>query len=120
MTASEYLGSYAEGWASGNAETILQSAAKGYTFDDPSAGVIQRNDFQRYLSQLKETVARTRGGNTTDTPFMKLSHVVTQKENEGITAWCWWEIPGTKLTGAGLINVGPDGVRSERIAYYTK
>jgi hypothetical protein len=119
MTASEYLGSYAAGWKKGNAETILQSAAKEYTFDDPSAGVSQRSDFQRYLSQLKDQVKRTRGKGADDS-FMELSHVVTQQEDDAITAWCWWEIPGTKLKGAGLINVGPDGVRSERITYYTK
>ncbi len=37
-----------------------------------------------------------------------------------VTAWCWWEVPGTELRGGGLIKVGAEGVHSEVITYYTK
>ncbi len=51
---------------------------------------------------------------------MELSEVVTQENEEVITAWCWWAIPGTDIKGSGLIKVRADGVRSEVITYYTK
>jgi hypothetical protein len=51
---------------------------------------------------------------------MELSEVVSHEEEDGLTAWCWWAIPGTELKGSGLIKVGPEGVRSERLAYFTK
>ncbi len=31
----------------------------------------------------------------------------------------WWSVPGTEIKGSGLIKVGPGGVRSETITYYT-
>ena len=43
-----------------------------------------------------------------------------KEEGDGLTASCWWAIPGTDFQGSGLIKVESDGVRSERIAYYTK
>ncbi len=119
MGAAEHLGTYAQGWINGDADTILRAVSDGYTFDDPNSGAIPREEFARYLAQLKETVKALRGGNL-PTPFMELSEVLTQ-ENEGvITAWCWWAIPGTSIKGSGLIKVGADGVRSEVITYYSK
>ena len=51
---------------------------------------------------------------------MELTEVTTNEDGGLLTAWCWWSIPGTALQGAGLIKVGDDGVRSEKLAYYTK
>ena len=42
MSASEHLGTYAEGWTKGDADTILKTVAEGYTFDDPNTGVISK------------------------------------------------------------------------------
>jgi hypothetical protein len=119
MTAAEHLGSYAQGWTNGDAETILRGASNAYTFDDPNAGIIPKKDFARYFAQLKESVRTSRGG-TLPTPFMELSEVVTQEKDGLLTAWCWWTIPGTHIKGSGLIKVGADGVRSEVITYYSK
>jgi hypothetical protein len=119
MGAAEHLSSYAQGWTNGDADTILRGVSDGYTFDDPNSGTIRKNEIARYLGQLKETVKSLRGG-TLPTPFMELSEVLTHESDGVITAWCWWAIPGTSITGSGLIKVGADGVRSEVITYYSK
>jgi hypothetical protein len=119
MSASEHLGTYAEGWTKGDAELILKAAADNFTFNDPNAGVIPKSEFAAYLEGMKETVSSLRGG-TLPEPFMELSEVVTKEEEGVLTAWCWWAIPGTQIKGSGLIKVGSEGVQSEMIAYYTK
>jgi hypothetical protein len=120
MNAGDYLGRYAEGWTKGDAETILSAASESFVFDDPNAGIIAREDFAEYLAGLGEAVAAARGGAGSDETFMEISEVVTQDAGGGLTASCWWAIPGTDIQGSGLIKVGSDGVESERIAYYTK
>ena len=119
MSTSEHLGTYAEGWTKGDADTILKVVADSYTFDDPNTGVISKNEFTNYLAGLKETVSSLRGG-TLPEPFMELSEVMTDEKEGVLTAWCWWAIPGTEIKGSGLIKVGTEGVRSEVITYYTK
>jgi hypothetical protein len=119
MSASEHLGTYAEGWTKGDAELILKAAADNFTFNDPNAGVIPKSEFAAYLEGMKETVSSLRGG-TLPEPFMELSEVVTKEEEGVLTAWCWWAVPGTQIKGSGLIKVESEGVQSEMIAYYTK
>ena len=119
MSASEHLGTYAEGWTKGDADTILWTVAESYTFDDPNTGIISKNEFSNYLANLKETVSSLCGG-TLPEPFMELSEVLTDEKEGVLTAWCWWAIPGTEIKGSGLIKVGTEGVRSEVITYYTK
>ena len=46
--------------------------------------------------------------------------MVTQAEGDNLTAWAWWAVPETPIQGAGLIKVGPSGVLSERLTFYTK
>ncbi len=119
MNAIDSLGLYAEGWTKGDAEIILRSVSDDYVFDDPNAGLITKTDFADYLAGMKQTVADLSDGNLPD-PFMELSEVVTKEEGGIVTAWCWWEIPGTHIKGSGLIKVGSQGVQSETITYYTK
>lgn len=119
MSPSKYLGTYAEGWTKGHAETILKAVADSYTFEDPNAGVIPKNEFASYMAGMKETVSSLQGG-TLPEPFMEISEVVTEEKEEELTAWCWWAIPGTGIKGGGLIKIGSEGVRSEVITYYTK
>jgi hypothetical protein len=119
MSAAVHLGTYAEGWTKGDTEMILNSVSDDYTFDDPNAGNIAKGAFAEYLSRMKQTVRSLRGGKLPE-PFMELSEVVTRQDEELLTAWCWWVVPGTDLRGSGLIKVGPEGVRSEVVAYYTK
>lgn len=119
MSAADYLGKYAEGWSSGDADVILQAVTDDYKFDDPKAGKISKQEFSDYLSNMKASVKASCGGNL-PAPFMQLSEVVTSEHDGNIKAWCWWEIPGTDIKGAGLIKVEPSGVYSEVITYYEK
>ncbi len=120
MSRMDYLGTYAEGWTKGDAAAILAATAESYVFDDPNAGQISKAEFADYFSNLAALVRDLRGGEP-EGSFMELTEVVT-KDDEQIretTAWCWWRIPGTELQGGGLLKIGDDGVRLERIAYYT-
>lgn len=119
MSAADHLGTYAEGWTKGDADTILKAISDDYIFDDPNAGKITKSDFAEYLSGMKETVRSLRGGSLPD-PFLELTEVLTQEDDGVITAWAWWNVPGTEVKGGGLIKVGAEGVRSEVITYYTK
>ena len=119
MSASEHLGTYAEGWTKGDAGLILKAVADNYTLDDPNAGAISKNEFANYLEGMKESVTSLREG-TLPEPFMELSEVVTEEKEGVLTAWCWWAIPGTQFKGSGLIKVGSEGVQSEVLTYYTK
>ena len=118
MNAADHLGVYADGWNKGDSDTILKAVSDEFTFDDPNSGKITKSEFAEYLSGMKETVRSLRGGNIPD-PFMELTEVVTQEDQGVLTAWCWWAVPGTEIQGSGLIKVGPEGVRSEVITYYT-
>ena len=118
MNAADHLGTYADGWNKGDLDTILKAVSVEFTFDDPNSGKITKSEFAEYLSGMKETVRSLRGGNILDS-FMELAEVVTQEDQEVLTAWCWWAVPGTEIQGSGLIKVGPEGVRSEVITYYT-
>ena len=119
MSAADHLGTYAEGWTKGDANTILKVVSDDYIFDDPNAGKIAKSKFAEYLSGCKETVRSLRGGNQFDT-LIEFSEIVTQEKEGVMTAWCWWAIPGTDLKGSGLIKIGAEGVRSEVITYYAK
>lgn len=119
MKAVDYLGTYAEGWTNGDSDTILSATSMSFVFDDPNAGQVTREGFRDYLAGLREVVASIRGAGHAGA-FMELSEVVTKDDDDGLTASCWWEIPGTDIQGSGLIKVASDGVVSERIAYYTK
>ncbi len=119
MSAADHLGAYAEGWTNGDADKIIGSLADGYVLDDPNEGKITKAEFANYLSGMKEAVASMRGGYDAGS-FMELTEVTTNEDGGVLTAWCWWSIPGTALQGAGLIKVGDDGVRSEKLAFYTK
>ena len=119
MTVLESLDLYAEGWTKGDAEIILQSVSNDNVFDNPNSGLITKSDFKEYLAGMKQTVAGLCNGNLPD-QFMELSEVVTKDENGAVTAWCWWEISGTKIKGSGLVKADEKGVQSETITYYSK
>ncbi len=119
MSAADHLGAYAEGWTNGDADKIIGSVSDDYVLDDPNGGKTGKVDFANYLAGMKEAVASMRSDNYSG-PFMKLTEVTTREDGGVLTAWCWWSIPGTALQGAGLIKVGDDGVRSEKLTFYTK
>jgi hypothetical protein len=112
------LGAYAEGWTTGNAETLMSSLADGYALDDPNHGRVTKGEMAAYFEGMKATVKDLRGGKDGD-QLLALSEVVTSDEGGELTAWCWWTAPGTDIQGSGLIKVTDDGVVSERLTYYT-
>ena len=118
MSAADHLGTYAEGWIKGDADILTKALADEYTFDDPNAGKIPKSNMAEYMAGFKEEIASLRGGDSSE-PFLEVSELVTQEEGDSLTAWCWWSVPGTEMKGSGLIKVGPEGVRSEVITYYT-
>ena len=119
MSTADHLSTYAEGWTKGDADILLKALSDDYTFDDPNAGKIAKSEMAEYMSGFKETIRSLRGGDLPE-PFLEVSEIVTQEEEGVLTAWCWWAVPGTEIKGSGLIKVGPEGVRSEVITYYTK
>lgn len=119
MTIADFIGAYAEGWTAGDAARIIGATAPGYVFDDPNAGKISRDALRGYLEELSAALDALRGG-ARDGNFLDLSEVVVEETADGATVWCWWQAPGTGIGGSGLIKVGPEGVISERITYYTK
>ena len=119
MSAADHLGTYAEGWSTGDASTILKALADDFVFDDPNTGKITKSEFPEYLAGMKDIVRSLRDGDLPE-PFLELSEVLTQEDDGAITAWAWWTVPGTEIKGSGLIKVGTEGVRSEVITYYTK
>lgn len=118
-TKVDRLNRYAEGWIRGDPETILRATSRSYVLDDPNAGRIRRDEFDAYFADLKRIVAE-HGGARPGEDFLEISEVVTHEDDELLTAWAWWSFPGTSIEGSGLIKVGPDGVLSERLAYYTR
>ena len=120
MTPKEALAMYAQGWIKGDPSLHMKCTSPSFTFDDPNAGRIAKAKFEAYFADLKKAVEAARRGKPASA-FMDLSEVVAKPEDDGsLSVWCWWAIRGTPFAGSGLIKVGEDGVRSEKIAYYTK
>ena len=119
MAISDFIGAYAEGWTTGDAAKIIGATAPGFVFDDPNAGEISRDAFADYLQALSSAWDELAGG-PRDGNFLDLTEVVVGETEDGANVWCWWEAPGAGISGSGLIKVGPEGVTSEKITYYTK
>jgi len=118
MAAGDHLGKYAEGWTNGDVATIVGALDDSFQLDDINVGMISKAGFAEYLAGFKETVEGIRGKSSAS--LIELSEVLTQADGDNITASCAWVVPGTPIEGAGLIKVGPNGVLSERLTFYTK
>ena len=119
MAAGDHLGTYAEGWTRGDANTLLEAMSPDYVLDDPNTGRIAKSDFAAYFAKLTAELEAVRGGPPSGN-FLELSEIVTQEADGVLTAWCWWTFPGTSIAGSGLIKASADGVLSERLTYYTR
>ena len=118
MAAGDHLNRYAEGWTVGDAAIVLESLDDSFVLDDPNSGMINKAGFVEYLNAFKGQVEGIRG--QTSSPLLEVSEVVTQPDGDNLTAWVWWIVPETPIQGSGLIKVGPNGVLSERLTFYTK
>jgi len=104
------------GWRAGDAEMILHSVADDFVYDDPVDGRFGKAEFAVYLDKMfaSEAPFVTSAG---DTVFEEISDVVVREQEGELTAWGWWQT--ASVEGAGLVRVGPKGVRSEKTAYYS-
>jgi hypothetical protein len=119
LAAYGHLAAYSEGWINGDVDTVMPALADDYHLDDPHFGRISKDGMPAYFDQLKAAVRDLRGGRE-DSPVMRIGEVITEEAGDLLTVWLWWAVPGTALEGAGLIKIGPAGVLSERLAYFTK
>lgn len=119
LAAYGHLAAYSEGWINGDVETVLPALADDYLLDDPHFGRIAKEGMPAYFDELKAAVRDLRSG-AAQAPLMRIGEVVTREDGGLLTAWLWWAVPGTALEGAGLIKIGPGGVVSEHLTYFTK
>ncbi len=119
LAAYGHLAAYSEGWINGDVDTVLPALADDYVLDDPHFGRIAKDGMPTYFEWLKAAVRELRGG-AEESPVMRIGEVITEESDDLMTVWLWWAVPGTALEGAGLIKIGPTGVTSERLAYFTK
>jgi len=102
-----------EGWRKGDAQMILSSVTDDFVHEDAEDGRITRAEFAAYLEELFATENTPEG-------FETITDVVSfEKDGEEIT-WGWWRTLATPAEGAGLLKARPDGVYSERVAYFTR
>jgi len=114
---SEHMDAFLEGWRKGDAQMILGAVADDFVYDDPVDGRFTRTEFAAYLEELfggEDARSRAARGEA----FETITDLVTQEKDGVETTWGWWTMPSDE--GAGLVIAGPDGVLSERIAYYTR
>lgn len=112
---SEYLDAYKEGWRTGDVELIMGALADDFVYDDPVDGRFSRADFRVYLEGLFASEEASSGAG--DTFESHAEEVGLEKDGEE-TAWVWFKTASAE--GAALKKAGPDGVRLERLAYYTR
>ena len=114
---SEHLDAYKEGWRRGDAEMILRAVADDFIYDDPIDGRFAKAEFGTYLKELFAG-HETGSGASPDEVFESHSEEVTQEKDGEETAWVWFKTATEE--GAALKKAGPDGVRLERLAYYSR
>ena len=116
-TPQVWLEMWLSGWRTGDAQMILQSIADDFVYDDPVDGRFRKAEFAAYLKTMfaSEAPFVTSAG---DTVFEEISDVVVREQDGELTAWGWWQT--ASVEGAGLVRVGPKGVRSEKTAYYSR
>jgi hypothetical protein len=110
-----WLEMWLTGWRTGDAEMILRSIADDFVHDDPLDGRFRKAEFAAYLADIfaSEAPFVTAAG---ETVFEEITEVVVHEGHGELTAWGWWQTATAE--GSGLVKVGPNGVRSEKTAYY--
>jgi hypothetical protein len=110
-----HLDEYKEGWRTGNAAMILRAIADDFVYDDPVDGCFTKMEFAAYLEKL---FANDEASSGTSEGFETHTEEVMQAKDGQVTAWVWFKTATTE--GATLKKAGPDGVRLERLVYYTR
>jgi hypothetical protein len=114
---SSCIDAFLEGWRRGDAEMILRAAADDFVYDDPVDGRFTKVEFAAYLESLFGAGEGT-SGTAVDESFETITDIVREEKDGEETQWGWWKTAAEE--GAGLVKAGPDGVHSEKLAYYTR
>jgi hypothetical protein len=119
MTVQDHIAAYADGWTRGDVDKICGAAADDMLLDDPNAGRIGKPGLADYARGLIAAVDEMRGGAKRDV-LMSMSDVVIDDSQSPVTAWAWFEVPGTPIAGAAIMKFTDAGMVEERIAYKAK
>jgi hypothetical protein len=119
MNARTHVENYLNGLATNDPGLFLPAMAEYYLMDDPNSAVIPKARMAEFMHGFAALVSELRGG-ATPLPLLEFSDRVERIEDDELVVWLWWRIPGTVIQGAGLIRAGADGVRAEKLAYFTK
>jgi hypothetical protein len=107
---------YMQGWYELDADLLLESTSPGFIFEDPAEpGPVTRAMLTDYMHRWD---ARTRALGSTNQWI--LSNTVRGDKEGVLTDWEWWELAGTELHGAAIVQTSDDGVLSERITYFDR
>jgi hypothetical protein len=99
----QFLGQYAEGWATGDTAKILDAAAPDFVFIDPDQSVPAAR-FEEYHGTFKGQAG----------PTMDITGVVAYEVGGKLVACCLWR--AGEVRGTGLITVRDDGVEREQVS----
>ena len=117
MSRREFLDLYIQGWASCDVNTTMRALADDFVFDNPRVGKVTKSQFESYFEDMQKFVATHRTGPAPG-PFMEFDDQVSEDTETKLINWTWWRIPGTKIEGAGLIEVTDSGVINHRMAFH--
>jgi len=114
---SGHLDAFLEGWRKGDAEMLLGATADDFVYDDPIDGRFTKAEFAVYVEGLfsgGESASGAKAGEDFETITDQVREVKDGEE----TLLGWWKTPTEE--GASLVKAGPDGVHSEKLAYYSR
>ena len=113
---NQYRARYIQGWYDLNADLLLESTSPAFIFDDPAESEpVTRMMLVDYMHRWD---SRTRALGSTNQWI--LSNTVREDKGGILTDWEWWELAGTGLSGAAIVQTSDDGVLSERITYFDR
>jgi hypothetical protein len=118
MTIQQTIDTYLKGWELGDGAMSLTATAADFHYDDPNSCRIERRDFVEFVESFKQA-AEELGGPANANPFLQYSDVVIDHGQQPVIVWCWWQAVGTDLQGSARILVDDEGVRHEKIAYFS-
>jgi len=110
---SDHLDAYKQGWRTADPQMILGAVADDFVYDDPIEGRLDKAAFAAYLEKVFAAEADTGA----DEGFEEHSDEVVQQSGDEQVAWVWFKT--ATVEGASLKRVGADGVRLDRLAFYT-
>lgn len=119
MNREDYLTAYTEGFANRDIDGLFGSLADSYVMDDPNAGKIPKAGMKDYTAGFCAAVDGMRAADDSS-PMLAITVELSRDDGDETTVLVWWNVPNTPMEGAGIIKVGDDGVRSERLAYHAK